>query len=189
MQTNVLYLKGDIILTKGTTWLSKAIRRLTQDKGELITQVNHAGIIVSPAYSLEKAVIVEALLKVRRHIIHHNYGKGHSEIAVFRPVTCTSKEIYTIINKAESYVGNKYGFLKLILHLLDWCIGGRYFFRRIGKMDRFPICSYLVAKSFSEAGKDFGVPDRSASPDDIWDFCVNSKHYREVRTLSPYPNP
>jgi len=34
------------------------------------------------------------------------------------------------------------------------------------------ICSYLVAKSFEAAGKDFGEPGYAATPDGMWDFCV-----------------
>lgn len=34
----------------------------------------------------------------------------------------------------------------------------------------WPLCSWLVAHAFSEAGKNFGVEPGAAEPDDIWDF-------------------
>ena len=180
-------LPGDIVLTRSRSWLGRAIRRLTRDRGEAATEVNHVGIVVKAGANLTAAVIVEALLEVRMHPVGVQYGTGHSAIAVFRPVTLKPAEITKVVEAAESFVGRRYGALKLVLHLLDWCLGGRFVFRRFGALDRFPICSYLVARSFSAAGLDFGVADRAASPDDIWDFCVASRHYLEVRPLSPYP--
>ena len=51
-------------------------------------------------------------------------------------------------------------------------------------MDRYPICSWLVAHAFAKAGKTFGVPPGMASPDDIWDF-VNEEpeKYSEIMPL------
>ena len=180
---------GDIVLTRGSGPLPRAIRALTRQRGETATKVNHVGIVVAGGYPLASAVLVEALLRVKCHRVQDGYGGGGSQLAVFRPVTLTAGELLSIAAAARGFIGRNYGSLKLLLHLADWCLGGRYVFRRIGKMDEFPICSYLVARAYATAGKDFGVPDRAASPDDIWDFCVRSRHYKCVRELGPFPGP
>ena len=187
MKTGNPILPGDIVLTRGSGFISRAIRVLTRQRGETATQVNHVGIVVAGASYLHQAMLVEALLRVKCHSVWNGYGNGKSQLAVFRPVTLTDMERRSIVAAARAYIGRDYGSLKLLLHLADWCLGGRYVFRRIGQLDEFPICSYLVARAYRVVGKDFGVPDRAASPDDIWDFCVSSKHYKCVRALAPFP--
>jgi hypothetical protein len=90
-----------------------------------------------------------------------------------------------IIKGAESYVGRKYGVLKLFAHFADWLLLGAYVFRRLAQMDKYPICSWMVAYSFEKGGVSFGVPPNAATPDDIWDYI--QKHpddYEEVYPLS-----
>ena len=58
--------------------------------------------------------------------------------------------------------------------------------RRLGRLDRYPICSWLVAHSYKKAGKHFGFSARAASPDDIWDFVTDSAHYTCIRELRPF---
>ena len=65
---------------------------------------------------------------------------------------------------------------------------GAYVFRRLDQMDKYPICSWLVAHSYKKIGKDFRVPAGAATPDDIWDFCdKNPDKYRRVRSLGLLP--
>ena len=53
-------------------------------------------------------------------------------------------------------------------------------------MDRYPICSWLVAHAFKKAGKTFGVKPGAATPDDIWDFVrSNPDKYETVIELGP----
>jgi len=66
----------------------------------------------------------------------------------------------------------KYDTLKLAAHLLDWLLLGVYLFRRLADNGDYPICSWLVAHAFGEAGKNFGVERGAAEPDDIWDFVT-----------------
>ena len=178
------YRAGDIVFVRGDSWLSRAIRRLTQDRGEAATVASHVGILIRGSDVLGGALIVEALMKVMRHRVNEKYKPGKGKLAVFRPVTLTDNELDSVLETANSYVGRKYGVLKIFLHFGDFCLGGCYFFRKMGVLDSHPICSYLVAKCFSAVGKDFGVPDKAASPDDIWDFCLASRHYSLVRPLA-----
>lgn len=171
---------GDIFFTRGTGFISRAIRFLTRSFGESRTVANHVGVIVTEGEGL-LATGVEALSRVREHLLIEQYGNGKSEICVFRPKNLTPKQRQKIVARAESFVNRKYGYLKIVLHLLDWFLLGAYVFRRLGRMDKYPICSYVVASAFKAAGKNFGVSNYAASPDDILDFCVReADKYRFV---------
>jgi hypothetical protein len=176
---------ADIFLTRGRGFLSRAIRFFSRGIGESRTMVNHVGIVVVGGETGE-AVVVEALSRVFRHPLAEQYGSGDDEVAVFRPLNLTPDELRAVVAKAESYVGRKYGYFKIVLHFLDWCLLGAYVFRRLGRMDRYPICSWLVAHAYKAAGKKFGVAAGAATPDDIWDFVTRRKDiYREIRPLKP----
>lgn len=170
---------GDIFLTRGDGLISKLIRFFSRTGGESRTRVNHVGIVVD-----DKLTVVEALTKVKRHTLFDEYGKTNTQIAVYRPLNLTPEELEKIVAKAESYVGATYGYSKIVAHLGDWFLGGRYFFRRFASMDKYPICSWLVAAAYAAADKDFGCPVGLAEPDDIWDFVnANPDKYKEVWKL------
>jgi hypothetical protein len=177
---------GDVLVTRGTGWLSKAIRVFTRRIGESRTKVNHVGLVVEGG-PLEEAWVVEALWKVVRRRLVEGYGSKRSPaLGIFRPTNLSEEEIRAVVAAAEGYVGRRYGVLKLVAHLADWVLQGAYVFRRLTNDDRYPICSWLVAHAFKKAGKHFGVAPGAASPDDVWDFCVaNPDKYTVVLELSP----
>jgi len=178
---------ADIFFTRGKGFISKAIRFFTRSFGEKRTMVNHVGLVVEGG-PIAEAVVVEALTKVKRHRLFYQYrgGSGKTEVAVYRPTNLSADEIALIVDKAASYEGRKYGFLKIATHLADWVLLGAYVFRRLTQDDNYPICSWLVAHAYGAAGKHFGVDAGAASPDDIWDFVrKNPDKYVEVRALSP----
>lgn len=161
---------GDIFLTKGDNFVSKGIRFFSRSKGESRTEANHVGIVVHPG-THRTAKIVEALTTVKTRTMASYYDKDNTEVAIYRPINVSAEDLLKIRNKANSYVGMKYGYIKIVAHFLDWCIGGRYFFRRFAFMNKYPICSWVVAYAYAEAGYNFGVEPGGASPDDIMDFC------------------
>ena len=174
--------KVDIFFTRGTGILSRLIRFFTRGIGESRTKVNHVGVVVE-AGSIEKAVVIEALSRVRRHRLVGQYGGTSHEVAVYRPMNVSQDEVNVIVAAAEYYESRRYGYFNLILHVLDWLLLGAYVFRRLAG-DRYPICSWLVAHSFKKARLFFGVEAGEAQPDDIWDFAQqNPGRYREVRPL------
>jgi hypothetical protein len=63
---------------------------------------------------------------------------------------------------------------------MDRLIGGKYFFRRLGRVKRYPICSFLVADAYQAYGYDFGVSVYAAQPDDIWDYVTENPDIYEV---------
>jgi hypothetical protein len=51
-------------------------------------------------------------------------------------------------------------------------------------MDKYPICSWLVAYAYDAIGWDFGVPPWVAQPDCIWDYCMaHPERWRVVHPL------
>jgi hypothetical protein len=104
---------------------------------------------------------------------------------VFRPLNLTDADLAKVVAKADTYVGRRYGYLKILAHWLDWLLQGAYVFRRLARQDRYPICSWVVAHAFAAAGKHFGVEPGAATPDDIWDFVTgHPDRYREVVALA-----
>jgi hypothetical protein len=175
---------GDIFLTQGDSFVSKAIRFFSRSGGESRTEVNHVGIVVEGG-PMSKTVIVEASSKVMKHSFDRYARSVTTKVAVYRPLNLTEEELAAIVTKANSYVGATYGYGKIVAHFIDWCLGGRYFARRFTSSDNYPICSWVVSYAYMAAGKDFGVEAGAASPDDIWDFVTaNPDKYVEVHPLA-----
>jgi hypothetical protein len=162
---------GDILFTRGHSFVSRAIRFFTRHAGESRTKVNHVGLVVEGG-TLQTAVVVEALREVQRHRIVEQYGGEEHEVSLYRSVRLTPGDMKRVVAKAESYVGRRYGYGKIALHALDWALQGAYVFRRLGRMDDYPICSWLVAQAYGEVGLHFGCAAGAASPDDIWDYVT-----------------
>lgn len=183
--TSLMLEPCDVFLTKGTSFISGAIRFFTRSFGEKRTEANHVGIIVEQG-SVHSAIAVEALTTVKRHPLARYAKKRKTGVAIFRPTDLTDEEKTKILTKANGYVGRTYGWTKIITHLMDWGLKGAYVFRRLTHDDNYPICSWVVAYAYRAAEKDFGVPAGAANPDDIWDFVTeNTDKYEQVRPLIP----
>jgi len=175
---------ADIFLTRGDSWISAGIRFFSRGIGEARTRVNHAGLIVEGG-PLTVAVAVEARSRVLRHRLWDAYGPPcRDAVAIYRARNLTDDDVKRIVARAEDYVGRKYGVLKIAAHLADWALLGAYAFRRLAAMDKYPICSWVVAHAYAKAGKNFGVAPGAAQPDDIWDFIKSPPDiYEEVWPL------
>lgn len=164
---------GDIFLTRGPGLFSRLIRFCSRSLGESRTKVNHAGVVVKEG-TISTAEIVESVAVARRCRLWDHYGPPAKDaVAIYRPRNLSDIEIASIVATAERQVGKKYGIGKLMAHLADWVLQGAYVFRRLADDGDYPICSWLVAHAFAEAGKNFGVEAGAAEPDDIWDFVTS----------------
>ena len=187
---------GDIFLTRGCSFISRAIRFFTRSIGEKLTKVNHVGIVVQRG-DIKTAIIVEALSKVMRHTLWSQYGPPNKDlVAIYRATNLTSEQVKDIVAETEKQVDKKYGYLMIAAHFLDWLLGrilgwllgwqfsNVYLFRRLIPGNKYPICSWVVADAFAEAGKDFSAEVGMATPDDICDFVVkNTDKYEEIHPL------
>ena len=170
----------DIVLTRSETFVGRAIRFFTRRLGEPPSRVNHVGIMVTPT------LIVEALRTVARRPLAAAYGPPTKQsIAIYRPLNLQPEQEVQVVLKANSYVGRSYGYLKIVAQSLDWVLQGAYVFRRLAGMDRYPVCSWVVAHAYAVAGKHFGVAPGAASPDDIHDYVTkHPEKYAQVWPLS-----
>ncbi|HUF08961.1 MAG TPA: hypothetical protein VMO47_06560 [Rhodothermales bacterium] len=177
----------DVFFSRGHGFVSDAIRFFSRNFGESRAKVSHVGIVVEDG-DIGSVWIMEARSGVARRKFWDSYGPPQSDwVAIYRAKNLTDADVDVIVAAAERYNGYEYGYGKLIAHLLDWLLLGAYVFRRLAKMDKYPICSWLVAHSFAKAGKDFGVEPGAAGPDDIWDFVTRRKDiYELVRALAPF---
>jgi hypothetical protein len=181
---------ADIFLTRRRGFGSWAIRFFTRHIGESRTEVSHVGVVVEGG-SLEKAWMVEARGRVRHRLLFRHYGRKRKiDVAIFRPLHLTPAERAVIVQTALRYVGKEYSYFKILLHLADWLLQGAYVFRRLGGINDYPICSWLVAQAYAKAGETFGVPPGAASPDDIWDYVTaHPKKYQMLHPLAPLVPP
>jgi len=183
---DVMLERGDVFLTRSKSLLGWLIRVCTRSFGERRSKLNHVGIVVEPG-GMREAMVVEALSKVKRHRLWEQYGVPKKAwVSVYRAKNVTPEEMEIIVAEAKEQVGKKYGWFKIVMHFLDWCLTGVYFFSWFARSKKYPICSWLVACAYGAAGYDFGVPNEAADPDDIWDF-VNERtdYYEEIVHLGP----
>ena len=176
---------GDVVLMRGRGFAGAVVRFFTRGIGEGRTRVSHAGLIVEGG-PIDRCILVEALHRVTRDGLWGRYGGSATDVAVYRPTDLGPEERVVLAKKAESYVGRRYGYMKILAHWLDWVLQGAYVFRRLADEDRYPICSWVVAQSFAAVGKSFGVEAGAATPDDIWDFVTaRTDQYEPIVELGP----
>lgn len=188
--------QGDVFLTASATWLGKAIRFCQRAPGEEPSVVNHVGLILNGDGLGGPASSIEALGRVRYGDFREFYSADPSvSVAIYRDVTLSPMEAAQIGLHASRYLGRRYGAPKLLLHLADWILSrilGRevWLFRRLAWVDRYPICSWLVARVFSATGRSFGVHPGMASPDDVWDWMqAHPEKWVCVHPLQPLNPP
>lgn len=172
---------GDIFCTRAHTRLGRLIRWGGRDRGEDYTVVNHVGEFTTGG-PLCEALGVEALGHgVREHNIYQRYLKRQDGISIFHLTHLTPAQRRKVVRVARSYVGRRYGFVKIVAHVLDALFGRVYFFRRLCRMKCYPICSWVVAFAYAEVGVIFkGVAKEGCQPDDIWDHCLMSRDWCTV---------
>lgn len=193
---------GDVFFSRSGTRLGRAIRYFQRLPGEPESKVNHTGLIVFGDRPYTRcAMSIEALHKVRYGGFRMFYGPPEGrgiQVAIYRDLTLDAYTIHRLVSRAMTFEHRRYGYRKLGLHLLDYWLAlafrrDVYFFRRLSVVDRYPICSYIVAHSYSAVGRNFGVAPGQASPDDILDYieqhpdkweCVHPlQELREASTL------
>lgn len=199
---------GDTFFTHSSTLLGRVIRWGETDPGETNgTWANHAGVVVEDGWigedgaavdvgpgrtlrigrDVPAAIVIEALWKTRRGPLDLSKGL---EVRVFRPIPeYTEEERNRFVIAAAKYVGDTYGWWKLLVQLADRQIfkGRKVLTTALYRDDR-PICSYLAAK-VNEAARPigtvvrypgerlaswpgFGMPPQAADPDEMMDFCL-----------------
>jgi hypothetical protein len=161
----------DVFVTRGPSLLAKGIRWATRDDRERPTQVNHVGAIVE-AGPWQSVNCIEALERVEHHGFAEKYFQSGHWAAVYRPLNISDDAQGKILAYLHNQRGRKYGYGKIALHLLRKLTGWDFWLSH--QTERYPICSYLVANAWKQAGLDFGCDERLATPDDIHDFMLTN---------------
>ena len=171
--SDIQLLPGDIVCTRGDSWISRIIRLFTRTYGEAPTRVNHCELVVNGG-TLEDAEVVSADRHgvAIRTILPYHAGQW---LTVWRPGPSSVLYAKRAAVSALSVIGEKYPVWRLVAHALDWIIGlggavDVYLFRRFMRSSVVMECSYLVAWAY-EPWLSFGRPVPEISPDDIDDYC------------------
>ena len=168
------YEVGDVVCfikPKGWDLIGRGINFFqTTAKDETKTQCYHVGMIVEEGNFASAAVISESRHRVINRPLSISTYNREFKIYRLKPSLIGSQK-QAIQEEARKWEGRRYGYLKILLHALDWCLGGAYVFRRICLFPNMPFCSYYIGKLFIAAGVDVGWPNpKQLQPDDIMDF-------------------
>lgn len=180
-------LPGDVFFTRSSSLLGRLIRWAETDPAEESTWANHVGLVVSsgwiappssPFVRERLAGVVESLWHTESWCWYdaHKWDSGNT-IRVYRHRALSRSESMThaVIGRALEFVGLKYGWWKLIAHLVDrMAFSGRKTVSNFLQIDKRPICSYTAAKSFARGGVSFGMEPEAATPDEMMDACENN---------------
>jgi len=169
---------GDIVCFGDRSWLSRAIKWFTRSRGEPPTKCSHVGLMY------DSEMVCEALRKVRIHpILTRLEESGWRQ--VYRATGLTKVQRKAIMLQCEYYKGKSYGWWKNLAHALDSLLGG-YVFRRLLFMDRYPVCSWLVAWVYERCVKHFffGLAANAVQPDDIHDACQDGERFTLIFTTT-----
>lgn len=180
---------GDVFFARGSGLLERAIQLAEKDAGEKAESwANHMGVVVGAGWLVpppqqeddrsQLATTVEALWTVERCRWWTRHRKEYEEegyrVRAFgRTVPATVDQVVAVINRALTYVGDKYGWWKLGFHLADRVLfGGKKVLSGLMFLDSRPICSYLAAHACDAAGWRFGADPDAVDPDLAMDWCL-----------------
>ena len=170
MEPNILEV-GDVVHVQGDSVFSKIIRWFSQSSNESRTWSSHTGLVLEVG-SIIKVIDTVGVRVAVRPI--QSYQNEKSKVLVSPvPGGLSFQQKEMLVVKALEYRGRMYGIFKLFAHALDRLFDNRYVFRRNIRMDKYPICSWIVAYVYKRVlGLLFGCPPNAAQPDDILDYCM-----------------
>lgn len=165
-------LPADVVLVRTPGFFGKAIRIF----GIIATNdadVNHAQIALGNL--LAEPQVVESKWRIKRSPL------GTKNIVVWRHKTLSDNVRREVAMKAVEACGEHYGFLKIILFVLDAIFHTIWFTRKLG-FTNFKVCSNLVGWAYDKTlgGQAFGEPWQSLTPDGIDDYCKRNPKWVKV---------
>lgn len=172
---------GDVGFTRSNTKLGAVIRYVDVSPDGRPTWANHMLMFTTPGVVGNVPVHQQAMaVEAQWHVEHKPWWDRHKDepgnrIRVYRPLFLRRLEdVDVIVARALEHVGARYGYWKLGAHALDrYLFNGEKVISSLLFLDSRPICSYLVADAYAEAGylEAFGQDPQGVSPDSGLDFC------------------
>jgi len=179
------FLQGDVIFLASKGDLPGRLGEwIAQSRGEHPTYAVHTAQFLDAGTILEMDFLTE--MRDLGHLLKS--GRGFE---VWRRRGLTAGQRQALTRKALVYRGTKFGWGKLVTHVLDGLINKIarqeiFFFRRLNHRDRYPICSWITAFAYDRAlHYRFGVPPECADPDLMHDWV--KAHPGEWTLIFHYP--
>lgn len=148
---------ADLVFTAGDHRLSRLIRWRTR------AAVNHVAGVVGGGTPLT-AMVLEALHpRVKQHTLVDGYGHRTDHIQIYRALNITDRDKAMIVRRALRYDGRRYGWSKVVLHTIG--LG------RVAWIDSMPICNWIWAAAYHEAGYHFGTTIDRSTPGTMYEYC------------------
>jgi hypothetical protein len=179
---------GDVILCPGRRAIPHVFTRWATRAHD-----EHPTYAVHTAQCLDADKIIEMDMVVKKRSAKE-FFQIREAFEVWRCSSLTLGQREAISRKSLEYLGRKFGWSKLLMHLLDGLANKVvhkpvFFFRKLNHDQRYPICSWITAFSYDRAlHYRFGVPPECADPDQISDW-INSHPGEWVRVCSPNEYP
>lgn len=158
---------GDILAVRGKGLISKAILLATGGP------VSHVGLVVGE----DPVLVMEALSRVVTRPLVESIG-GAEGVWVLRP-KLERERLRNIVRRACAWSAARYGYGKIVLHLMDSLLGTDKVTQKLARTRR-PICSWHVAQAFASEGLHFGEPARGVTPAEIFAFAQANPDKYEI---------
>lgn len=158
---------GSIILVqKEDSFIGRLVRRFSTMPNEKPAKVEHV------ALGAGDGVVVEATFKGVRLSNFNKYDPEKYRLKIVVPWVLTARDRYSILKRANKYIGKKYGFGRIVAHAGDWFLSKFKkeevkFFRKKLEEEDYPICSWFVSWAYEAIGVEFGMKKKFVQPDDI----------------------
>ena len=154
---------ADVVLVRHSGIVAMLIRRFSQGRNEPGTLWDHVEVAIGPDQTIGSSWRGTGIRPMADVV-------ADSERTQVWRLEGLQLKRKVVTERALEYHGCAYGKLKIIAHGLDGLLGGAYLFRRLCRMDNYPICSWLVAYAYDSVGERFsGLPPNAVQPDDIGD--------------------
>jgi hypothetical protein len=172
------FLAGDVIVFAGQQDLySRVGRWFMRMDGEGPTYGVHTAQFLDGRRVIEMDIVVkiktfeDVLAKRKQHDMWKRRG-----FEVWRNETLTAAQRQAVSRQALKFVNVHFGYAKFFAHMFDnllYRVVRRdvYFFRRLDRTNRYPVCSGVTSEAYDRAlHYRFGVSPECADPDHIHDW-------------------
>lgn len=167
---------GDILAVRGKGFFARGILAATGNT------VSHVGMVTGTEPFV---IIIEALLRVKTRPIEESIADAERAY-LLQDISLSADQREAIVRRALKFSAADYGWGDIVLQLANAVFRTTWFTNHLtfGLLDQFPICSYLVAESYMEAGLTFGKEnEESITPADIFNFAQENPSIYIVTTL------
>jgi hypothetical protein len=179
-----LLLRGDLVLTRGRSWLSGAIREGQRRAGidKYAPAVNHVAGVVEDGFPAKVGLarVVESDKKIRAGNLVQYHARDM--VWVYRPLNIPFVKLNDICAEVEGKIGEEYGYVEFLPQWLDSKLfSGRVVLRHLSPIIPGVQCSTLWACAYATQGYTFGKARYAPSPAEVERFVLgNPDKYRLI---------